>query len=1417
MPDTVFNFKSSGEQQIIANLVKLQKQFQDSTKGVLELSQALGKNFSAANEFAKSIGLSGDKAAAAVRQLQALNGAGATTQDRFNALNKGLGITAQQFLVLDKAVGEYNKEQERLKAVALQTVQAEKAQAAELKKLAAAQKEAAQAAKEGTSAFSSFLQGIGQGVGIAALQAFQDGLRFIVDGLRDFVVSSVEAARRLTDFTNTLTIVTGSSAGAAAELAKIRAVVDELSLPLEASIEGFTKLTAAAAGTSFEGAGVEKIFRGVSDAASALGLSSDKVNGAFLALEQIISKGCHAKGTLILMADGSVKAVETIEVGDQLLGPDNQAREVLSLARGVDFMYKITPSWGNPFVVNLHHKLRLIDDAGDRHTVKLKDYLSGKEWSENNFYLIHSSKEKVQFQIESQGKRQYFGFLISGDHLYYDAQGFEHHNSVQAEELRGQLGERIPGAFNIFADSLGVTTAELNDLLKAGQVGSDALIGFSEELTRRFGGQALDSPTKALNRLQTSIFDIQTRLGTAIQPAFTASLDAISSTLQKTAEQTGAFDIIGAAAQRFADTLKENPQIIDDIAEGLADIANLLAANIADVLDFISTSLKENPNLIREFIAELKETVSQLLVIAENAVRIFQIFGKIGNATRDIVKSFADLLSFQDAFKFLAGIGDDVRSASTGFSNLEEKVRRLDLAAQGVGDTFGGLSAGIGEAAQKQTEEVLAASDAFEAANEAIATSQTQTAAELAKAYADGIIDQEEFNRQTAANDEAALDDRIARLQARRDELTAAISPQDLASGTSDTAKAVREQLAEINSQIAQEDLKLQQQRIKSQEEAQKAIEERQKETLEKLKNAYEDADRAIEESTQTRILNIARLEATGDLSAEDAALERVKIEQEANEQQIANVAAREAEINAKIQSGQISREDGEKELDSLNDELSKLRLDRIQREIDAIEAQKAIAIAAINERKEAATSALDAESTLNDIAASGIQSQLSLLEARNGILEATSQLEQSRLENAIKIAEEEGKTNEVTSLRNALFAAQRRDQERQIAQKRQELKLQQELLATQNESKRIAAEIAVIEAQTAIETARVNGASDEQIARLERILELRRLQLGAVQESGKAEEAALALKGQQLDAEARLTREKQQQAEEEARRQAEANKGSAGGAGGGSGGDGQGVVFSGASLEALNKASESLRRINESLDANAQAVREIQLSNFDPVLIQQLLQAGFEEPVARAFENGGQRAADAVKQQLETIGFENAGGSFSQGLTVDVSSTLEKFGVQVESVTQGLASLDRAGQDAQISLSSLSGARFPGRKTGGDVKGGKPVIVGEAGPEVYVPGNDGWIINHTWTKRLLSEEKRYSLPAGGALPAVNAQLDSGAITNELRVLQQQNKELVRALTSKSNNAMQMTNYWQQAKPPSDEILDLARRFLPKF
>jgi tape measure domain-containing protein len=63
---------------------------------------------------------------------------------------------------------------------------------------------------------------------------------------------------------------------------------------------------------------------------------------------------------------------------------------------------------------------------------------------------------------------------------------------VTAEELRGQLGEALPGAFVIMAKSMGVTTAELDKMLKLGQVNTDVLVGFAKQLEKTYGIENVD-------------------------------------------------------------------------------------------------------------------------------------------------------------------------------------------------------------------------------------------------------------------------------------------------------------------------------------------------------------------------------------------------------------------------------------------------------------------------------------------------------------------------------------------------------------------------------------------------------------------------------------------------------------------------------------------------------------------------------------------------------------------------------------------------------------------------------------------------------------------------------------------------------------------------------------------------------------
>lgn len=107
----------------------------------------------------------------------------------------------------------------------------------------------------------------------------------------------------------------------------------------------------------------------------------------------VLPTGCHARGTRVVMIDGSTKAVEEICAGDQLIGPDSTPRNVLSVITGTEPMHRLTPHRGGAsFVVNENHVLSLLTTnegkpfpsstrCGGREHITVKDYLAkSKSW-----------------------------------------------------------------------------------------------------------------------------------------------------------------------------------------------------------------------------------------------------------------------------------------------------------------------------------------------------------------------------------------------------------------------------------------------------------------------------------------------------------------------------------------------------------------------------------------------------------------------------------------------------------------------------------------------------------------------------------------------------------------------------------------------------------------------------------------------------------------------------------------------------------------------------------------------------------------------------------------------------------------------------------------------------------------------------
>lgn len=79
---------------------------------------------------------------------------------------------------------------------------------------------------------------------------------------------------------------------------------------------------------------------------------------------------------------------------------------------------------------------------------------------------------------------------------------------VAAEELRRQLGNAMPGAFNIMAKAVGVSTAQLEDMMRKGQLLSqDVLPKFAKELEVMTQNADLNSIQLQLNNLSNAWVD----------------------------------------------------------------------------------------------------------------------------------------------------------------------------------------------------------------------------------------------------------------------------------------------------------------------------------------------------------------------------------------------------------------------------------------------------------------------------------------------------------------------------------------------------------------------------------------------------------------------------------------------------------------------------------------------------------------------------------------------------------------------------------------------------------------------------------------------------------------------------------------------------------------------------------------------
>lgn len=148
-----------------------------------------------------------------------------------------------------------------------------------------------------------------------------------------------------------------------------------------------------------------------------------------------------------------------------------------------------------------------------------------------------------------------------------------------SEEVRRQLGDRLPGAFNLLAKAMGVTTAELDKMMSQGELLATEgnLLKFTRQMSAQFGPQlsaSLDTLTTDIGRFQNNIFKARLALAEGFIPALRSALQSFDE-FANSAEGQAVFVQIGDAVGSLIGVLAEVPKYFDDIKLGLTALVAL--------------------------------------------------------------------------------------------------------------------------------------------------------------------------------------------------------------------------------------------------------------------------------------------------------------------------------------------------------------------------------------------------------------------------------------------------------------------------------------------------------------------------------------------------------------------------------------------------------------------------------------------------------------------------------------------------------------------------------------------------------------------------------------------------------------------------------------------------------------------------
>lgn len=285
---------------------------------------------------------------------------------------------------------------------------------------------------------------------------------------------------------------------------------------------------------------------------------------------------------------------------------------------------------------------------------------------------------------------------------------------VSAEELRGQLGERLPGAMDIAAKALGVTTGKLDEMLAQGEVIADAdfFAKFAEQASTSLGltGGQVDTTAAALGRLQNTATGALVELSNSVGSLVSAGdvLDGVS-------------QAINILTIGFV-TLKEN---VGATGRSIGEFARFLSgeisfseftANVASAFDEANKNIAASTDRLMGLDAQMAKAGVTAEALGQSVGKAADGLSKGDQAAQQLTKSLATLdaqfKTTEDLANAMADVATSEADARVAVADAAQQQAEVTAKLTGsLEDEKAAAEAGV-EVARQRTDASLAAAEA---------------------------------------------------------------------------------------------------------------------------------------------------------------------------------------------------------------------------------------------------------------------------------------------------------------------------------------------------------------------------------------------------------------------------------------------------------------------------------------------------------------------------------------------------------------------------------------------------------------------------------------------------------------------------------------------------------------------------------